>query len=492
MRAAKLRAAAKKQAALVRSRARAEDFIEYAIRDEETGRVLRNAEYHKEWQAHWRDNSFASLIAPVEHGKTQQMLGKILHLLGNDPNLRVALISNTSDQAQKLLRSVRTHIDRNERLHEVFPALRQSPKPEDPWHQQMITVERSTIAKDPSVQAHGVFGPITGARIDVILLDDVLSFENTRTEEQRKKLLEWFDSTVFTRATKNARIYSVGTPWHPDDFLHELEKRPGFACKRYSAVTNPTDDPQKWNPIWPQQWPASRLRERQRNMTETVFSRKYLCQARMDATSRFKDEWFETMARLGKGMTFWDDAPLAQGGIRPLQCFTGVDLGIGTGEEHALTVLFTIALRDDGRRLVANIEAGRWKAPEIIDRLESHYRRFNTTLMVESNGAQQFIVDLVRDRNIPVEAFHTGGNKWDPEWGVESLAVEMRNRMWVLPSGTAGDRLHSEGEAWKRECLNFNPTEHTGDRLMASWLARECLRRHTLSNTQANVDTQSR
>jgi hypothetical protein len=495
-----MRAAAKKHARIVGARARAEDFIEYAIRDEETGRVLQNADYHKEWQEHWRENRFSSLIAPVEHGKTQQMLGKILHLLGNDQSLRVALISNTSDQARKLLRSVRTHIERNEKVHEVFPDLKPSHRDEDPWHQDMITVERSTIAKDPSVQAHGVFGPITGARIDVILLDDVLSFENTRTEEQRKKLLEWFDSTVFTRATKNARIYSIGTPWHPDDFLHELEKRPGFACKRYSAVTNPTADPSDWDPIWTKQWPVSRLLERQRNMTETVFQRKYLCQARMDATSRFKTEWFETMARLGKGMTFWDDSPLAQGGIRPLQCFTGVDLGVGQGEEHGLTVLFTIALRDDARRMVVNIESGHWKSPEIIDRLESHYRRYNTTLMVESNSGQMWIIDLVRDHNIPVEAFHTagvggstarGGNKWDPEFGVESLAMEFRNRLWVMPSGTAGDNLHPEAEAWQRECLNFNPTEHTGDRLMASWLAREALRYHALSTTQ-HMDTMSR
>lgn len=487
-----MRAGARKRASIARARLRTEDFIEYAIRDEETGSVLRNADFHKEWQTLWRESRFVNLIAAVEHGKTQQTIGKILHDLGTNPNIRVALISNTSDQAQKLLRSVRTHITDNERVHEVFPELRQSSRDADPWHQDMITVERPTIAKDPSVQAHGVFGPVTGARLDVILLDDVLSFENTRTEEQRAKLLEWFETTVFTRATKNARILSVGTPWHPEDFLHVLEKLPGFVTKRYGAVTNPTDSPEDWKPIWSAQWPVERLRDRHDNMTETVFNRKYLCQARMDSTSRFKTEWIATMCRLGKGMTFWDDAPYAQGGIRQLPCFTGVDLGIGTKEEHALTVLFTIALRDDLRRLVVNIEAGHWKAPEIIDRLESHYRRYNTVLMVESNGAQQFIVDLIRERSVPVDAFHTGGNKWDPEWGVESLAVEMRNRLWVCPSGSVGDAPHPEALAWHRECLNFNPTEHTGDRLMASWLAREALRRHSLPRTQDNVDTQAR
>ena len=489
--AALKRAQARKEAQLRRARDRAEDFIEYAIRDEETGRVLRNADFHCDWQAFLRDNPRAALIAPVEHGKTQQVLGKVLHLLGQDPTLRIALISNTADQSQKLLRQVRTHIERNEKLRDVFPALKPSPRDEDPWHQSMITVDRSTIAKDPSVQAHGVFGPVVGARLDVIVLDDVLDFENTRTEEQRKKLLEWFDTTVFTRATKNARIFAIGTPWHPDDFLHELERRPGFAAKRYSAVQNPHAPPSQWAPIWPAQWPVSRLLDRQANMPETVFSRKYLCQARMDATSRFRQQWMDQMVALGKGLTFYAEAPLAQGGVRPLPCFTGVDLGVGTKEENALTVLFTIAQRDDGRRLVVNIEAGRWQSPEILDRLASHYRRYNSTIMVESNGAQRFIIDMAQDRNIPVVAFHTGGNKWDPEWGVESLAVEMRNRQWVLPSGSAGDRIHPDAAAWIRECLYFNPTEHTGDRLMASWLAREALRQYATPRSKF-MDTQSR
>lgn len=491
VRHSKRRAMAKKRSQLIKARTRCEDFLEYAIRDEETGGILRNAPFHKEWQQFLRANKRATLVAPVEHGKTQQFVGLIIHMLGNNPNARIAVISNTADQAEKMLRQVRTHIESNPRVHEVFPNLRPSPKTVDPWHSTMITVERSTIAKDPSVQSHGVFGPINGSRLDCIILDDVLSFDNTRTEEQRKKLLDWFDTTVFTRSTKNSRIYAIGTPWHPEDFLHDLEQRPGFASKRYCAVENPLASRKDWVPIWPAQWSTARLIDRQDNMLDTHFSRKYLTQARMDETSRFKEEWMRWMAALGKGRTFEAQQPMAQGNVRPLRCYTGVDLGVGTKEENALTVLFTLAQMDNGRRLIVNIESGHWKAPEIIDRLESHYRRFDSTIMVESNGAQKFIVDMALDKSIPVEAFHTGNDKWDPEWGVESLAVEMRNRLWVMPSGTAGDRVPDEGKQFFRNCLNFNPTEHTGDHLMAAWLARECMRAHGLPMTH-RIDTLSR
>ena len=470
--------------------------MEYAIRDEETGRVLKNAPFHKEWHEFWRKHRRTILIAPVEHGKTQQVVGKILHLLGNNPDLRIATISNTSVQAEKLLRLVRTHIERNERVAEVFPKLRPSEREEDPWHQSMITVQRQTLAKDPSVQAHGIFkGKIVGARLDVLVLDDILSFENTRTEAQRQKLMEWLDTSVFTRATGRCIYMVIGTPWQPDDVLHELEGRPAYACKRYAAVENPHDDPAEWRPIWPAQWPASRLRDRQQNTPETTFSRKYLCQVRMDSTSRFRQEWLDTMVRLGKGHTFSAEAPMAQGGIRRLPCFTGVDLGVGQKKENALTSFVTIALRDDSRRGYVNIESGHWQSPEIADRLESHYRRFDSVIRVESVSAQMHLIDMVRDRNIPIEAHNTSAlgktGKFDEEWGIESIAVEMRNRWWMMPSGATGENIHPEGLALMRDMLYFNPTEHTPDRLIALWLAWSALKRHSGSVVQ-RVDMLSR
>ena len=71
------------------------------------------------------------------------------------------------------------------------------------------------------------------------------------------------------------------------------------------------------------------------------------------------------------------------------------------------------------------------------------------------------------------------------------MAVELRNMQWVVPSGAGGDRVSPEVQAWIREMLYYSPTAHTGDRLMASWLAREALRLHSASRTQ-HLDTLSR
>lgn len=484
------RAQARRHADALKARTCPKAFTEYAMRNEGNGRVLANATFHNEWQDLLSSAPNVVLIAPVEHGKTQQIVARLIWELGRNPSLRICLLSSTAEMAQKVLNQVRLQIERNPRIREVFPSLVPSTNTGDPWTQHAITVRRHTYAKDPSIQAHGAYGPVVGSRLDLIVLDDVLDFKNTRTLEQRKKLMDWVDTTVITRATANARVWAIGTPWASDDMLATLTARPSFVSKRYSAVANDTDPVEKWRPLWPDQWPVARLVHRQRSTPEGIFSRKYLCKVRADGLARFKDEWLDWMVLKGAGRTFAAEAPKAQGGIADLPCFTGVDLGVGEGELDALTVLFTIAIDERQRRVVCEIQSGHWRSPEILDRLESVYRRFGSHIMVESNGAQRYLIQMAEGR-FPVKAAFTGANKWDPEFGVESLAVEMRNGLWVLPSGEAGAHVPEEGQAWMREMRYFDPSTHTGDRLMAAWIADECARQY-LKPRQLRVDTQSR
>jgi len=62
---------------------------------------------------------------------------------------------------------------------------------------------------------------------------------------------------------------------------------------------------------------------------------------------------------------------------------------------------------------------------------------------------------------------------------------------WVLPSGATGEAVPPEARAWIREMLYYSPGAHTGDRLMASWLAREALRRFAAPK-RTRLDLQSR
>ena len=76
---------------------------------------------------------------------------------------------------------------------------------------------------------------------------------------------------------------------------------------------------------------------------------------------------------------------------------------------------------------------------------------------------------------VPVFPFTTGRNKAHPEYGIEGLAAELAGGKWRIPNN--GGRIKGETATWVQELLYYDPKEHTGDRLMASWFAREGARR---------------
>jgi len=462
---------------VVEARTNRAAFVQYAFRHEVTGEPLKNAPHHTEWHEFLDEHDRAVLFAPVEHAKTQHVaVGRVIHALGVDPGRRLAVISLTQSHADKIVGQIRRHIESNPRVHRVFPHLKPSEDIHDQWGQSRLTVARTTNAKDPSVQGLGVYGPVNGSRLDGIVLDDILSFENTRTAEQISKLLGWLDAEVFTRAVEWGWIHWIGTPWTPLDPMHEVAKRAGWASRRYSAVLNPDDAMAQWRPMWPEQFSLKRLEKIYAGTTPLNFARKYLCQVRMDASSRFQQSWIDEALRLGRGMTMSKRQPVSASG-KAMRCYTGVDLGVGQKENNDLTVLFTIAVEESGRKRVLDIQSGRFTAPEILQRIHDVVHHYGSIVYVEDVSAQNFLLQWATSQGLPVRGFTTtAGKKFDEHFGVESLAVEMRNGGWVLPSGDVGSPLHPELEEWIREMLYYSPESHTGDRLMASWFAREAAR----------------
>lgn len=460
-------------------------FIEYALPNEDTGESVENADFHEEWQRFFDENRYGVIMAPVGHGKTQQVVGRILYWLGRNPNARMAIICATEDQAKTRLEQVAAHILHNPRVREVFPGL--VPQKGAKWNAHQITVARTTLAKDASVQAFGAGSKrVTGSRLDVVILDDVLDEETTYTPEARAKMVSWFDTKIATRKGPrgrkrrhdvNFRVWVIGTPWHEEDLLHVLGNRPAWALQVWSAVLNPETTPDRWEVLWPEAITYEDILEDHQNWTPSAFARKRLCKPYSDESSRFQEAWIRQCLLAGIGRDFLAEPPTAFWGGPLLPIWTGVDLGVGQDEDNDETVLFTIALLPDRRYLVVNIESGRWQGPEIVQRIVRTHVRYQSTLVVESVAAQKFIADFAVDRAVPTIPFHTGAagrrNKHSEAFGVETIAVEMRAARWVIPANAAGEPANEELKKWIREMRSYTPVAHTGDRLMACWFARE-------------------
>lgn len=455
------------------------EFCELVLKDEESGAPIEQAPLHEEWHRLCNANPRLVIWSHTEAGKTNQLcIARVLWTLGRDPKKRIAIISNTREQSSKILRAVAKYIEESVELKWVFPNL----VPGDIWRGNQIQVKRTNVSKDPSIQAFGVHGAVVGARLDLLILDDVLDFENCQTPRARQDLFDWYRSSVASRLTQHAQVIAVGTPWHPEDLYHALEKNALFESKRFPVLSGGV-------PTWPERWPLDRIEAARIERGPLEFARTMMCEARDESDARFKREWIDMALSNGEGWPMLHsltdeiieeelmayDAEIRLGG--EVRTYSGVDLAVQRHAAADLSAISTIMVMPNGDRRLLNVESGRWSGPEIVNRIIDTHERYNSIVMVENNAAQDFILQFTRSQSaVPVVPFTTGRNKLNPEFGVESLAAEMANNKWLIPNENG--QIGTELQALITDMLYYSPAQHTGDRLMSLWLAREGARRY--------------
>lgn len=244
-------------------------FVEYAFQ-------VENAPIHLRWQELLSTHRRLVLMAPVGHGKTMQVaIAKSLHMIGDNPNLRGAIFTDTLAHSRKVIGEIRRQIEANKRIKEVFPHLKIPEHPPVRWDRyHMLTVDRSPYLHEPTLQGLPVGRTPVSSRLDFVILDDVLDASNTSTSERRNAMLKWFEDVVKPRLMEGASCWLVGTPRHPNDLLHRVVQREGWFCERISAIENFGHPTERWRTTW---MPKERLVKIYQEMEFAEFYRRFLC-----------------------------------------------------------------------------------------------------------------------------------------------------------------------------------------------------------------------
>lgn len=464
---------------LLKARLNFDTFAELVMTDDETGETFKQAPIHKKWTTLCSQYRHLIIWSHRASGKTCQVsIARTVWELGRDPTLRFLILSNTSEIAVRIVKAIANLIKNNATVRKIFPHLQ--PSEEGPWTNTQLKVVSTSQAKDPSVRAAGIHGSVTSARTDRVIIDDILDFENTSTEGERKKTMAWYKATVPGCLTRRSKVLIVGTAYHPADFIHEMSSVAGYNSFRFPLVN------EQGTITWPALWSPERIEALRAELGPAEFARQALCKARDDGEARFKQEWIDLALEAGTGLPLIYTAEDLLREFTPeelatARIYTGVDLSTGKKKRKTdLTSFFTFLETTDGRRRVLMIEAGKFTGPEIIQRVKDNHERYNSTIAVEDNGSQAYIIQFASEgTNIPIIPHTTGKMKTDPILGIEGLAIELANGMWIIPRTKAGV-IHPEVAAWINDMLFFDPKVHTGDRLMSCYFARELARRFTV------------
>lgn len=479
-----------------------------------------NADHHREWYRILQNKKLLKIVLAAPRGHTKSTSFSVnypLSEIDKNHNIRILMVSNAESQSQSFLREIVGHIERNQMYIDFAGQL----KPEVPekWTAREIIIKRDNLKlKDPTISTVGYGGTILSKRADLIIIDDLLNLENTRTVEQRQKMKEWFHQVLLPVLAPGGRVVFVGTVWHPQDLLLELLDDAGWDYrKKFKAVISWPTKMELWDEwygirmegtdesrdradmfftshykemhegvevMWPEYFTFAMLYLIWRT-NRISFEKAYQNNIISREDQKFKEEWL--LAALERGKNYRLVKTLTSDQRKEMKSVTGgIDLAAGEDEQDDDNAMATLGHRrlDDMVQLLG-LDSGKFTPKEWRKTISERANNFkHDRILVETNGYQVALKRDLDDQNLPIAAYSTGGEKFDPYVGVESLAILFENNRIILPYDKSDPYTIAEVDRLVDELRQF-PVGHTGDRAMAFWFAYTAMRDLSGNNKQS-------
>jgi hypothetical protein len=469
-----------------------------------------NSPHHDYWYDLLQDkkNRKSVILAPRNHAKSTCF--SIVYpawYIGNNPNARIIIVSSTSSQSEAFLRSIKAILN-DSRYQDVFGKLK--PTYPERWSSREIIINRDTREKDPTISTVGAGGAILSKRADIIICDDILNKDNTRTPDQRQKVEEWFQDVLMpVLEPAIGRVFWISTAFNTEDLSHQLLQDPTYDVKiKTQAILQEADRQDLWGRyrdlmfsrgkgeaeklykqheeemnkgaevLWSERWSYKNLFDERLSLGTRSFNLMYQNDAVSDETAVIKEAWIEKCK--DKNRRLIDSFTQAEYPQSIMVITQGVDLAISENEMANETVITTLGKTADNRMVILNAIGGHWSPSDIRSTIKGQNDRFNPSLiLVESNAFQASMVKDLQSQSVsPIKGFQTTGEKFDPFVGINSMAVLLENGQFIIPADPSHSRTVDYYERIKYEMISF-PSGHTGDWLMSLWFAFTAMRNMT-------------
>lgn len=288
------------------------------------------------------------VLMPPQHGKSLTAANLFpAWALGNHPDWRFVMVSYNAKRAERNSKAVRDLVD-GLMFGPLF-GLQSG---------QAAPVELSSDSRGVSswglAQPHrggmisaGVGGSITGYDAQIVIIDDPFAGrEDAESQSEREKVLDWYESQVYSRQQDGTAIILFHTRWHPADLaghlIAEMANNPradrwevvclpalALEAGEYPAdaeaqqrlmldgIYLPLSDPLNREPgqaLCPAMTSLGVLENIRDNMSPYNFQSLYQQMPFLRSGGKFKRHWFKVEEKLPEGIKFvksvwyWDQA----------------------------------------------------------------------------------------------------------------------------------------------------------------------------------------
>jgi predicted phage terminase large subunit-like protein len=369
-----------------------------------TKRILKPV--HKKIIKHmvYRDSTLD--LAPRGFGKStvgdvDYCITKILR----EPNIRIMIGSKTQGQAEAFLKEIRTHFEVNEDLKRIFGDLKG-----DKWTDKEFTVSaRTIIKKEATLTALGASGQVVSKHFDVIIGDDLVGFENARTETQREKLKEWFYSSLEPTLEPHGEIHILGTRYHPLDLYQTFIDSGNYSVQVQKAIQD--DD----SSLWQRKFSIEKLKKKKAEAGSIIFNMQYQNDVELAKGTIFKPNYFRYYDNYNIGRRNKEVFVDHEGERKEVKVYFGIDLAISQKETADYFVLMVIGIDKDMNIFVLDYIKERMTFDAQLNKIIQYGNsKFPMVegIGIESNSYQMAMAqELKRSSNLPIHKIKTVKDK---------------------------------------------------------------------------------
>ena len=405
-------------------------------------------------------------LSPRDHGKTTVFCHALpVWAICNIPNVRVLMVSKTSGQANKLLGTIRAELRNNPLIkHDYGNLLENKSEGGAIW---CTRDEVGRKLKDPTVEAVGALGAITGGHFDIIIVDDMLDDENTKTEGRMESMDNWFYGTIGQLVEPTTQMFVIGTRKHYADLYQQLIDNALWHRSIDRAII---DWPESYEYVfeidsdgnevisdvqvtgestvlWPEVWDIKKLLIDRQQAGSIMFDREKQNDPSGMKGQYLNIDWLQYYD--------WEDLP------EDLIYYVGVDLAISEKEFADETVIVLIGYHSKRRKVyIIEFRHGRWDFPTAYNKICTayeewgiEYNRKAVEALVENNAYQAAM------------AQHIADSTWIPAVGVLTVKDKITKMLAIAPHFENGSVLLRKTEMlgipeFRQQWAQFPFAEH--------------------------------
>ena len=460
---------------------------------------------------------------PPEHAKSTVItVNYCVYRIAMDPNIKITIVSKTQERAKEYLYSIKQRLshERWAKLQAVYGSAGGWKEDADTWKADRIYLSRDSTEKDPTVQALGIGGQITGARSNLIILDDVVTTSNAH--EWEKQLL-WLQRDVVTRLGDSGKLLVVGTRIASNDLYREIRSpdhwvggKSPFTYLSMPAVLEYDDNPEKWVTLWPKshlpwegsedevlpdddglypKWDGPALFRRRSEVSPSAWALVYQQQDVQE------DSIFAPACVQGSVNRMRKRGPLKAGtpGHPKERGAWYTIMGLDPAMEGNTAAVIMTVDRNTRNRYILDVENMTEPTPQKIQKLiEEWVEKYQPQeLRIETNAHQKaYALDddlrqYLANSGVKFSSQFTGKNKWDTSFGVAAMSGlfgTMRgsnhnnDNLLELPSQDGSEGI----KALIQQLITWKPdTRGKTDCVMALWFC-ELRAKEVISNARIN------